>query len=105
MDEQKRELVWNLFRDALLLVSPLVTFLYRKYQRWGRKREERMESMGDTVRCTVCRSESSVIPMEMDPCLCVACYWCVNSSEKNICVVCEKKIEGSKILEGRKMNY
>ncbi|GMR47667.1 hypothetical protein PMAYCL1PPCAC_17862, partial [Pristionchus mayeri] len=103
MDEQNRELLWNLFRDGLLLVSPLGAFLYRKYQRWERKRGERMESSGDTVGCTVCGTETGVIPMEMNPCKCVACYWCVNSGERDVCVVCEMKTEGSKPLEGRKM--
>ncbi|GMS95396.1 hypothetical protein PENTCL1PPCAC_17571, partial [Pristionchus entomophagus] len=104
MDEQNRELLWNLFRDGLLLVSPLGAFLYRKYQRWGRKRGEKTESSGDTVGCTVCGTEVGVIPIEMNPCKCVACYWCVNSGEKGICVVCEMKIEESNILEGRRMH-
>lgn len=104
MDEQNRELVWNLFRDGLLLVSPLGTFMYRKYQIWNRKRGEEIEKSGDTIGCTVCETESGVIPMEMKPCKCVACYWCVNTGEKGICVVCAMKTEEIKPLEGRKMN-
>ncbi|GMT23610.1 hypothetical protein PFISCL1PPCAC_14907 [Pristionchus fissidentatus] len=102
MDEQNRELLWNLFRDGLLLVSPLGAFLYRTYQRWGRVRGE--ESEGDTVGCRVCGCDNGVIPVEMNPCKCIACYWCVESAENGLCVVCEGKYEETRVVRGKKIN-
>ena len=93
-EEQNRELLWNLMRDGLLLVSPFALWAYD----WiDRRREKNRES--EDGSCSVCNTHPAVITVVMNPCACTMCYWC-SERGRGKCTICGCNVEGKRVMRG-----